>query len=295
MCDKDIENRLASELARDKIDALDISCPTDRFGRKTVEFYCLPEQIEDSDKEILEESISEICGTEMTLNTPFKTDNLMRLTFSEATPFKLKTAYFQKKADGEEVCGDSFDLAALNGGFYALMLSDGMGHGKSAAIDSKMTIGLVSRFLGLGFSIENCLSLVNSALMLKGDEETLSTLDVAIFDLHSGSVSIKKAGAAPSFIRRGRRISKVEMGSLPLGILGKTSVRSMEMRLSKGDVVLLCSDGLCALSDSEIEKIMKENAEKPMDLLCEILAKAASEAEGRAASDDITVIAAQIV
>lgn len=294
-CDKDIENKIVSELARDKIDALDVSCPTDKFGRKTIEFYCVPEQIEDADKQILEESISDICSSAMTLSSSLRTENLMRLTFSEATPFALKTAYFQKKASGEEICGDNFEQASLHGGFSALILSDGMGHGKSAAIDSKMTVGLVSKFLGLGFSLENCVSLVNSALMLKSDEETLSTLDVAIFDLCGGSVSIKKAGAAPSFIRRGRRISKVEMGSLPLGILGKTSVRSMEMRLSKGDVVILCSDGLCALSDSEIEKIMKENAEKSINELCKILGESASESESKASSDDITVIAAQIV
>ena len=295
MCDKDTENKIASELAKDKIDVRDISCPTDRFGRKTVEFYCLPEQVDVSDKQILEESISEICGSQMTLSSPLKTDGLMRLTFSEQTPFSLKTAVFQKKASGEEICGDSFEEAHLHGGFSALILSDGMGHGRSAAIDSKMTAGLVSRFLGLGFSVENCVSLVNSALLLKSDEETLSTLDVAIFDLCSGSVSIKKAGAAPSFIRRGRRICKVEMGSLPLGILGKTSVRSMEMRLAKGDIVILCSDGLCALNDSEIEKIIKENAEKPIDELCKILGESASECGSKASGDDITVIAAQIV
>lgn len=295
MCDKDIENEIASSLARGKIDVRNIACPTDRFGRKTVEFYCLPEQIKDADKGALEESISEICGSQMTLNSPLKTDELMRLTFSQETPFKLKVATFQKKASGEETCGDSFEQASLHGGFTALVLSDGMGHGKSAAIDSKMTVSLVSKFLALGFSLENCISLVNSALMLKSDEETLSTLDVATFDLCSGGVSIKKAGAAPSFIRRGRRICKVEMGSLPLGILGKTSLRSMDMRLSKGDIVILCSDGLCALQDSEIENIMKENSEKPIDELCRILGESAAESGGKASGDDITVIAAQIV
>ena len=85
------------------------------------------------------------------------------------------------------------------------------------------------------------------------------------------------------------------MGSLPLGILGKSSVRSMDMRLAKGDVVVLCSDGLCALSDDKIEKIMKDNAQKPIGELCEILGKSAIEHGGKASEDDITVIAAQIV
>ena len=131
--------------------------------------------------------------------------------------------------------------------------------------------------------------------MLKSEEETLSTLDTAVFDLYSAGVSLSKAGAAPSFLRRGKRISKVEMGSLPLGILSGAKIRSAEIRLSRGDIVVMGSDGLCALSDNQIESILRKNTEKTPEQLAQLLGDRAAEAESKAAMDDITVIVIQIV
>ena len=167
-----------------------------------------------------------------------------------------------------------------------------MGTGESAALDSKVTVSLISRFLSLGFTVENSVSLVNSALMLKSEDETLATLDTAVFDLYSGSVSIKKSGAAPSFIKRSKRISKIEIGSLPLGILGDARVRSADLRLSRGDVLVMCSDGLCTLNDNEIERIIKRNDD--IEVLARTLGEAAAEKTGEARGDDITVLVTKI-
>lgn len=294
MCDREIEGKISGSLAKDGIEVRDVSCPVDKFGRKTVEFYCLSDDAEKLDSSQLCESISDICNAPMLQGSMLKTEDLTRLTFSEEPPYKIEIGSFQKKAQGENVCGDSFATLALHNGFSAIILSDGMGHGRSAALDSKMTVSLVSRFLGLGFSVENCISLVNSALMLKSEDETLSTLDAAVFDLYSGSVALKKAGAAPSFLRRGKRVSKVEMGSLPLGILGSARVRGAELRLSRGDVVVMGSDGLCALSDNEIEGILRKNPDKTPQQLAELLGNRAAESESKAAEDDITVIVMQM-
>ncbi len=294
MCDRETEGRISGSLAREGIEVRDVSCPVDRFGRKTVEFYCLSDDAEKIDGSQLCESISEICGTPMLQGSLFKTEDLTRLTFSERPPYNIEIGSFQKKAQGEKVCGDSFMSLSLHNGFSAVILSDGMGHGRSAALDSKMTVSLVSRFLGLGFSVENCVSLVNSALMLKSEDETLSTLDAAVFDLYSASVLLKKAGAAPSYLRRGKRVSKVEMGSLPLGILGTVRVRGAELRLSRGDVVVMGSDGLCALSDNQIESILRKNADKTPQQLAELLGESAAKSDSKAAEDDITVVVIQM-
>ena len=288
MCDRECEGKVARELISLGLVAKDISCPVDRMGRKTVEFYCLNSDVEKIEGRELEECISEICGAPMQQSGILKAQELVRLSFCEKTPYRIKTASFQSSATNGEVCGDSFACAEMMSGFSAVILSDGMGQGKSAAIDSKMTVSLVSRFLGLGFSVENSLSLVNSAIMLKSQDETLSTLDTAVFDLYSGSVSFKKAGAAPSFLRRGKRISKIEMGSLPLGILGESAVRSAEIRLSRGDIVVLGSDGMCALSDNEIERILRKNETASPEELAQMIGKAAKEKENQ--KDDITVL-----
>ena len=290
MCDKLIENRITSELLREGIAVRDLSCPVDRFGRKTVEFYCLTDDAEKIDALPLEESISDLCGVEMKKAGAVKNGELTRLSFSEAPPFSLQTAFYQKSAEGEEVCGDSFAFLPLSNGFSAAVLSDGMGRGKSASADSKMTVGLISRFLNLGFPLDSCVSLVNSSLMLKNEDEALSTLDACIFDLYSGSVSIKKAGAAPTFIKRSKRVSKVEIGALPLGILGKVGLKGADLRLCRGDTVVMGSDGLCALKDSQIESILKKSDNLSLEALAASLGEKAANAEGAGAGDDITVL-----
>ena len=295
MCDRTIENRITSELMRDGVAVREVSCPVDRFGRKTVEFYCLTEDAEKIEALQIEESISDLCGVEMKKSGAVKTGELTRFSFSQTPPYKLETAFYQKSAEGEEVCGDSFAFLPLANGFSAAVLSDGMGRGKSACSDSKMTIGLISRLLNLGFPLESCVSLVNSSLMLKNEEEALSTLDACIFDLYSGGVSIKKAGAAPTFIKRSKRVSKVEIGALPLGILGKVGLKGAELRLCRGDTVVMGSDGLCALKDSQIESILKKSDNLSLEALASSLGEKAAAADGAGSGDDITVLVMRIM
>ena len=290
MCDESTENKISGELLKEGLNVRDVCCPVDRFGRKSVEFYLLSDEAGKLDEALIEENISELCGTKMLRETDVKTGEVTRLSFSQEPPYKVKTAYFQKNAEGEKVCGDSFAFLRLNNGFWAAILSDGMGSGKSAALDSKMTVNLVSRFLKLGFPLSNTASLVNSALMIKSEDETLSTLDAAVFDLYSGSVSLKKAGAAPTYLKRGRRVSKVEMGALPLGILSDVKIRGTDLRLSKGDCVVMCSDGLCALKDSQIESVLKKSDNMSLEQIANRLGTYAFETMSEGESDDITVL-----
>jgi len=294
-CDIDTENKIESALLKDGVCAAQVSCPIDRFGRKSVEFYCLAGDLKKLDFEVLEDNISEICNTKMIRSSILKNDDLTRLCFSQKPPFSVETAVFQKNASGEEVCGDSYAFLPLNNGYFAAVLSDGMGRGNSASVDSKMTINLISRFISLGFPLENCINLVNSALNLKSEEETLSTLDSAVFDLYAGSVSIKKAGAAPSFLKRNKRVSKISAEALPLGILGEVKVKGAELRLSRGDTLVLCSDGLCALKDNQIESILKKSEGLSCEQIAKTLGQKAAECEGDAAGDDITVLVMKMV
>ena len=50
-------------------------------------------------------------------------------------------------------------------------------------------------------------------------EESLSTIDITAIDLYTGQAHFYKAGAAPTFVRRGNRAGMVESTSLPVGIL----------------------------------------------------------------------------
>lgn len=292
VCDRESESKIERELNRHGILVSEVSCPVDKFGHRSVEF-CLPREVADKCRtEDLEQILSQTCDTELISAGVINTEQLSRFTFSQVAPYKIEVGHFQKSAD--EVCGDGFCILNMGSGFSSVILSDGMGQGKSAAIDSKMTLSLVSKLLKLGFSVENTVSLVNSALMLKSEEESLSTLDVLSLDLYTGKIEIKKSGAAPSFLKRGKRVSKVQMQSLPLGIVGNVEVSSLSTSLKEGDMVVMASDGICTLKDNEIESIIKKNDGVTPKTLAQLLGSAAVEKLGENKRDDITVLVIQL-
>lgn len=98
-----------------------------------------------------------------------------------------------------KLCGDSFCYVDGQNGRVNVILSDGMGSGGAAAVDSTMTAELLRRLIEAGVSLDAALKLVNSALLVKSGDESLSTIDIVGVDLYTGCVDFYKAGAAPTF------------------------------------------------------------------------------------------------
>ena len=295
VCDKSAEMKVKNALLSLCLKPLDISFSRDKFGRKTAEFYLEGESLNPEIQKEICTAVSKATKTEFEEPKVINGDNMIRVVLCEKTPFKIEYAFYQMAAEGEEVCGDSFEVFSKEGGYSAAILSDGMGRGKRASLDSKMTLSLVKRFLMLGFSLENCMSLINSALMVKSEDESISTLDACIFDLHTGKAEFKKAGAAPSFVKRGKRVLKIEIDALPLGILNESTLKSAELKLSKGDIVLMSSDGMSSLFDSEIEKLLIKHQNGNLNVLCRELYDKARQKEDKNSLDDITIIALKLL
>ena len=78
-----------------------------------------------------------------------------------------------------------------------MILCDGMGNGRPAAVDGNLAAELTARLLKAGFTAELAARLVNVALALKSDEESGATLDLISVDLYTGTARLFKAGAAP--------------------------------------------------------------------------------------------------
>ncbi len=61
-----------------------------------------------------------------------------------------------------------------------------MGTGGRAAVDGAMATGVMEMLLKAGIGFDCALRIVNSALIAKSGDESLATVDVAMFDLFSG-------------------------------------------------------------------------------------------------------------
>lgn len=212
--------------------------------------------------------------------------------FWEKTQIDIKCEYFQISADSGDICGDCFDAFYDGKGGFAAILSDGMGTGSRAAVDSTLALSLLSRLILAGFSFPCAMKLVNSALLIKSHEESLATLDILKLDLYTGKAIIYKAGATVSLIKRKGKISEIKRSAMPVGILREAQFGSLSGTLYKGDTVVLMSDGAAdfALDEIKNELLKSNDTEGLPERLCTIAKSKMTEK-----NDDITVVCIKIV
>ena len=241
----------------------------------------------------LERAVSRACGVRMERldQSGCGTQKTCTLRFAQAHRFGVLTGVAQ--AARGEVSGDSHSFQGLKDGRYMLMLCDGMGSGEAARAESASTISLMENFFQAGFDDGVVFDTINRLLLLKGDEETFSTVDLCMLDLKTGGAAFTKIGAESSYVFTGSEVCTVTPGSLPIGILDEVRPVSSSMRLHEGDMIVMVSDGIStAIQTSAVEwfdDIPKENAQETADA---ILAKAMGD---RPPADDMTVMVSLII
>lgn len=212
------------------------------------------------------------------------------ITYRERAIYVPEFGGYQISCGGHSLCGDTYRQFSTLGATAHMVLSDGMGSGGSAAVDSAMAANLTERLVTSGADYHSALRLVNSALLIKSGEETLATIDAASLNLYSGKVDFYKAGAAPTIIRHNGRAACVESTSIPAGILTGVDFEHSSVKLRDGDLVLMMSDGVCT-SDADwvVAEVLTYTGED-LNEFCKKIAEAARLRRTDGREDDITVI-----
>ena len=169
-----------------------------------------------------------------------------------------------------------------------------MGSGGRAAVDGAMAAGLMGRLLKAGFGYDCSLSILNSSMLFKSTDESLATVDISVIDLFSGRTDLFKAGAAPTLVRRSGRTGKAQSTSLPAGILRDVGFDTATIRLHKGDILLMMSDGVTAQGTEWICSELENWGEGTAQELSEHIAECARRRRNDNHEDDITVMSAII-
>jgi len=149
-----------------------------------------------------------------------------------------------EKKTGSFISGDSFSFFAMDDGSYHICLSDGMGSGSRANQESEMVVDLLQKFMEAGFRKEIAIKLMNSAMVLQGEENSFSTLDYAMIDLYTGQLELIKIGGATTFIKRGSEVEMICEGNLPAGADVHMEVESVKKQLGSGDFLVMVTDGV---------------------------------------------------
>jgi stage II sporulation protein E len=263
-------------------------------GRSCLQVYCSRVPVI-PDKSQLLEAIYEATGKEYLPPVIDEyTENGTILSFTEEGKFRVSCHTATHTGAGEQFSGDTLRSFFDGQGCFYAVLSDGMGTGTRAAIDSVMTANLTARLLRAGFSPENALKTVNCALLIKSAEETLATLDILKIDLETGKAVFYKAGAGFSVIGKSEKTLIVEKSSMPLGILENTSLEKSEIDLNSGDTVLIMSDGANVIPHKQFRELIKNYRNEGMEALSEAVVKDALTHSVSGKHDDITVCAVRI-
>lgn len=266
-----------------------VSVSTDADGRCRAEVCVGLAARRRLDLAALADYAAHICDVRMELADVSETASHQKLLFLQRAVHRVDYGVCQIPRDGNRLCGDSCDYFTGEDGSAFALLSDGMGTGGRAAVDSAMTCSLLGRLLSAGFPLESALNLVNAALLVKSGDESLATLDMARVNLFDGRAELVKCGAAPTFIRRGGKVGAIAATSLPLGILHGVASERRAFGLADGDILVQVSDGVITGETAWLETLLALWHGSAAEL-SETLATHAKEVRGNEHGDDVTVV-----
>lgn len=220
--------------------------------------------------------------------------------FSSAKEFEIETGIACAAKGGEWLSGDSFATMELGHGKFAVAVSDGMGNGERARLESSDALALLQQLLQSGMDEQLAIKSVNSVLMLRSSEEMYATVDLAIIDLFSAKTTFLKIGSTPSFIKRGDEVRPITANNLPIGIVKDIEVDLVMHQLLPGDLLVMMTDGVYDAPGHAVNKelwmkrILSEiRSDDPQDIADRLLDTVIRHHDGEVI-DDMTVVVARI-
>lgn len=147
--------------------------------------------------------------------------------------------------DGASISGDNFSCLEKEDGELVLSLSDGMGFGARACKESELVVDLLERFVEAGFAKETAIKMLNSAMVIRGEDEQYSTVDITSVNLYTGETSFYKIGASATFIRhKDGSVECLLSTSLPVGVSFEVEIEQATKQLRDGDFLVMVTDGV---------------------------------------------------
>ncbi len=222
------------------------------------------------------------------------------IIIEETARYNVISKVASNSKDGEKYSGDSYNFGKNINGEYVTILSDGMGSGPEAGMESEVVIDLVEKLIECGFSEITTLNTINSIMAMKFDgDEKFATLDMNTIDLYSGEASFIKVGSTASFIKNEAGVEVIDGSSLPFGILDNIDVDIIDKKLKSGDIIVTISDGVLDVDRNKIdeykwlEEYLGTASINPEELSRDILEKA-KELSGGKVRDDMTVVVSKV-
>jgi len=198
------------------------------------------------------------------------------------------------------VGGDFYDFQQLSSGDWVGVLADVSGKGISAALLSSMVLGALSMEFRSGTELQEVLNRVNQLLCERSLPSQFVTLFLFLLS-PCGTGQFISAGHNPTYLFRSStgKIEKLFSDAHFLGMFDSASYPSRAFRLDKGDILVVCSDGLTdaqdpldeMLGEERLLQIIRQEAPSGSPAVEQKFLEAIAEfTQGMPQTDDITFV-----
>ncbi len=289
--DEEAAQRVAGIMRENGIAPLEVCCRVDKFGRMTIEAEIHRERQKRLNRGAFTREISAACGRVFSPPCVSTAGERCRVQMCQRPLLQVGRGFSQYSAGGGAFCGDSANVFYDGCGRLIAVLSDGMGTGGRAAVDGAMTSAMAESLLKAGIGFDSMLQTVNAALIAKSGDESLATMDIACIDLFTGRTELRKAGAACTILRRGRRAEVIEASSVPVGIMPGVEFAACTRDLAAGDLVVMLSDGVVAAGHEWLmDLVLSWDEEENPNLLAQRITEEAKKRRSDGHEDDVTAL-----
>ena len=228
------------------------------------------------------------------------TENLATVTFVSAKSFQVCTGVRSIGKLGSDLSGDSYSTLELGNGTYTVLLSDGMGNGERARMESSEALAILEQLLQSGMDEKLAIKSVNSVLLLRSPDEIYATVDMALVDQYTAKTTFVKIGSTPSFIKRGAEVISVVGKNLPIGIIQDIEIDLVSVQLYSGDILIMMTDGIYDAPGYAVNKelwmkrmIQEIETDDPQQLADELVERVIRYQQNHI-HDDMTIVVSKI-
>ncbi len=135
----------------------------------------------DECRKIIAPLLSDILGEHIAVKTERyaeQSGHPSTVQFGSAKEYEVETGIAGAAKGGDLLSGDSFSTVELGNGKFAVAISDGMGNGERARLESSTALSILQQLLQSGMDEKLAIKSVNSVLLLRSSDEMYATVDV---------------------------------------------------------------------------------------------------------------------
>lgn len=201
-----------------------------------------------------------------------------------------------------ETCGDFYDVFALPGGRYGILIADVADKGMAAALYMALSRTLIRTF---AFQHDRqphlALQGANERILLDTHSDQFVTVFYGILDPQQGTLLYSNAGHNPPYLfTADGRLQTLRGTGIPLGIMPDASWGHASVQVNPGDLLLLYTDGVTEAHNRRLQPfgetgllhVLQRNREKTAGQIREALLRAISDFTGTAPKfDDVAIVA----